>query len=102
AGGGDLERALRVLLASDVGQVGTIARGLTRIGDRRLRRLRAPPAMEQVGESAERRYRAHLDARDERRLGCVRFWHQQAPIPGAPRTEGGVQRAAHRPELAAE
>ena len=69
---------------------------------RRLRRVGRPAAVEQVGEPRQRRYRAHLDPLDERRLGRVRLRDQQAAVARAPGAQRGVQRAPDRPQLSAQ
>ena len=94
AGGGDLERALGVLLPAHVGQV---------------RARRAPPRPDRPtagragsgdqrpcsrsASRARRRDGAHLDPLDQRRLGRVRVRNEQAPVSGPPGAERGGERA---------
>ena len=101
AGGGDLERSLRVTLAADVGQVWRLRSRFARIRHGRHGGFRPPAPVEKVREPRERRDGAPLDALDEGGLRSVRLGHERA-VARSPGTERGVQRSSHRTQLAAE
>ena len=98
AGGGELERAARALLAADVGEVGRI--GLRRLVGR-LRRRRTELAA-QVGDGlGEVPDRDRLDAAE---LGLAgRLGRTENPLePGPPRPFGDGERPAHRSHAAVQ
>ena len=99
AGGGDFQRALGVLLPTDVDEIGCVLAGLAE-GGRRLRPRRDALAAAQVlDELAERGSAQHIKAGHQARLGGVRLRDGDRRQPLGARQPHHRQHAVGVPEL---
>jgi len=100
AGGGDLERALGVGLAPDVGEVEIVAGRRHRLGRDRRRRRRL--AVQQCHGVSQRRGRQHAQPVDGRGLAAVVARHEQRADAAASARQADGQRSPHRLDLTVE
>ena len=100
ARGGDRQRADRLRVTADVGQIGLAAAG-RRSGDRR-RQLGRRRAAQNRRHLVQVRHAGHLEPVDERRLARALARNDEAGDPGVARALGDAQHAAAVAQLAAE